>query len=285
MAKLKIEITRNLVEVMEIIGTIHIGRGEDNEIVIPHGIISRHHCKIYRDGCDFVLEDINSCSGLYVNGWRCSYKVLQDKDCIKFGIVNIYFSTEVWNSPDEVIDFTKNAISEYNREELITRNSVIYKFYSDDETINQIYEIAREKFELLDINDMEKINLDAALNEAIGNAQKHGHEYKFSLVIDFCYILTPEKLTMRITDQGKGFDYRDELRRKRTKEWVEDAKARYKTGEYGGLGIMLMLKCVHQVEYNSKGNQITLVRFLDEAARKFEEDQRLRIREEDDNRK
>jgi serine/threonine-protein kinase RsbW len=117
---------------------------------------------------------------------------------------------------------------------------------------------------------MEKINLDAALNEAVGNAQRHGHKFNPKLVIEFRYILKTEKLVLRVTDQGEGFDYPAGLQRKNS---AEEACFRYK-------GIMLMLQCVNSVEYNQKGNQVTLIKYLGNAAKKFAEEQKVQEEEE-----
>lgn len=282
MASLKIEITRNLTEVVEVTGPLTLGRGKENDIILLDSIVSRHHARVYLEGSDVIIEDLNSANGMYVNSNRVFLRALQDKDVIRIGKTKIYFSTEIWDSPTKTVDLMgESAISNYDMNDLITSRDILFRFPSDDESINQIYEIARQKFELVEVSDMEKINLDAALNEAIGNAQRHGHKYNSELPIEFRYIHKPDKLVMRATDQGEGFDYRAELRRKKEGSAVEEARARYKAGGYGGLGIMLMLKCVHKVEYNRKGNQVTLTKFLGEAAQRFEEEQRLALEEEE----
>ncbi len=280
MPSLKIEITRNLTEVVELSGTITIGRGKENDIILLDGVVSRHHGRVYFEGPDVIIEDLNSANGILVNENRVFLRALQDKDVIKIGKTKIYFSTEIWDKPPKEIDLMESNISNFDMQEIVSSQDIFFRFPSDDESINQIYELCRQKFELLPLNDMEKINLDAALNEAVGNAQRHGHKYKKELPIEFRYIHKPDKLIMRVTDQGEGFDYRAELRRKKEGTAVEEARARYKAGGYGGLGIMLMLKCVHKVEYNRKGNQVTLTKFLGDAAKKFEEEQQKALLEE-----
>lgn len=280
MASLKIEITRNLTEVVELSGPITIGRGKDNDIILLDGVVSRHHARVYFDGPDVIIEDLNSANGILVNANRVFLRALQDKDVMKIGNTKIYFSTEIWDKPPKEIDLMDNPIANFDMQEIISSRDIFFKFPSDDERINQIYDICRQKFEILPLTDMEKINLDAALNEGIGNAQRHGHKYNAELPIEFRYIHKPDKLIMRVTDQGEGFDYRAELRRKKEGTAVEEARARYKAGGYGGLGIMLMLKCVHKVEYNRKGNQVTLTKYLGDAAVKFEEEQKRALQEE-----
>ena len=46
---------------------ISIGRGEDNDVVIPHASVSRHHGRLIRREGGFELMDLNSTNGSYVD--------------------------------------------------------------------------------------------------------------------------------------------------------------------------------------------------------------------------
>jgi Mg-chelatase subunit ChlD len=46
---------------------VSLGRGEDNDIVIPHPSVSRSHARLARRDGSFVLTDLNSTNGCYVN--------------------------------------------------------------------------------------------------------------------------------------------------------------------------------------------------------------------------
>jgi hypothetical protein len=46
---------------------VSLGRGEDNDIVIPHPSVSRSHARLARQDGSFVLTDLNSTNGSYVN--------------------------------------------------------------------------------------------------------------------------------------------------------------------------------------------------------------------------
>ncbi len=46
---------------------VSLGRGEDNDIVIPHPSVSRSHARLVRRDGSFVLTDLNSTNGSYVN--------------------------------------------------------------------------------------------------------------------------------------------------------------------------------------------------------------------------
>lgn len=47
---------------------LSLGRGEDNDIVIPHASVSRVHARLARRNGAFELTDLNSTNGSYVNG-------------------------------------------------------------------------------------------------------------------------------------------------------------------------------------------------------------------------
>ena len=49
-------------------GEVTVGRVRGNDIVLPKGNVSKHHCRfLTRDG-DIVVEDLHSTNGTYVNG-------------------------------------------------------------------------------------------------------------------------------------------------------------------------------------------------------------------------
>jgi Mg-chelatase subunit ChlD len=46
---------------------VSLGRGEDNDVVIPHASVSRAHARLLRRGGSYELTDLNSTNGSYVN--------------------------------------------------------------------------------------------------------------------------------------------------------------------------------------------------------------------------
>jgi len=53
-------------------GEFHIGRETDNDFVIAEASVSRHHCRIFRDGERWLVEDLQSMYGVSVNGVKIS---------------------------------------------------------------------------------------------------------------------------------------------------------------------------------------------------------------------
>jgi hypothetical protein len=55
---------------------VSLGRGEDNDIVIPHPSVSRSHARLMRRDGSFVLTDLNSTNGSYVNNHQVQGSVV-----------------------------------------------------------------------------------------------------------------------------------------------------------------------------------------------------------------
>lgn len=62
-----------------------IGRGAENSLCLPDQSISRCHAEVIRLGKDFLLRDLGSTNGTFVNGERMSEQLLSDGDTIQFG--------------------------------------------------------------------------------------------------------------------------------------------------------------------------------------------------------
>lgn len=62
-----------------------IGRGAENSLCLPDQSISRCHAEVIRLGNDFLLRDLGSTNGTFVNVDRVSEQLLNDGDSIRFG--------------------------------------------------------------------------------------------------------------------------------------------------------------------------------------------------------
>ncbi len=263
MAKLKLEIRENAFEIFEIKNRLSLGREVKNDVILLDGIVSRTHAQVYRDEEFFVIEDLNSANGIYINGEKILLRSLEEGDIIQIGKTTLSFSLDKTDEPKMLVDLINSSLEKYDHKSIVEAPDLHFRFPSKTEIMEQVYEIAQEKFKLLEgLSSIEKGKLFNILHEAIGNAQRHGHKNKSYLPIEFRYTAQKDKLIMEVTDQGEGFNYRAQLRGKEGVTAIEAARKRYLEGGYGGLGIILMLACVDELEYNSVGNQITLVKNL-----------------------
>jgi predicted component of type VI protein secretion system len=75
--------------------TVTIGRQPDNVFRIDNPAVSGYHAKIYAEGDHYVIEDVESFNGTYVNDHRISKVVLTDGDNVTIGKHTIEFRDEV----------------------------------------------------------------------------------------------------------------------------------------------------------------------------------------------
>jgi pSer/pThr/pTyr-binding forkhead associated (FHA) protein len=70
---------------------VTIGRLPDNTIVIDNPAVSSHHVRIAREGPQFVVEDLGSTNGTFVNGAKVTKRALRHGDTILVGKHKIFF--------------------------------------------------------------------------------------------------------------------------------------------------------------------------------------------------
>lgn len=64
---------------------IRIGRLDDNDLVLENPYISRYHAEVHCNGSSYLVRDLGSTSGTFVNGRRIKERGLADGDCLRLG--------------------------------------------------------------------------------------------------------------------------------------------------------------------------------------------------------
>lgn len=64
---------------------VHIGRGEDCKVRVPLPSVSRKHCELLIEDDEFVVKDLNSSNGTFVNGERVRTRELIPGDLLALG--------------------------------------------------------------------------------------------------------------------------------------------------------------------------------------------------------
>jgi hypothetical protein len=72
-----------------------IGRDPDCEIQLLDHTVSRRHARVVFQNEEFILEDLDSTNGTYVNGIRIVRCILRQNDAIHIGNVKMIFTEEV----------------------------------------------------------------------------------------------------------------------------------------------------------------------------------------------
>ena len=66
-------------------GTMSFGRAESSTVTIRDAKVSRQHAQIQQQGSEYILVDLNSSNGTFVNGERIEEHVLSNGDEIEIG--------------------------------------------------------------------------------------------------------------------------------------------------------------------------------------------------------
>ena len=70
---------------------LSIGRAEDRDVVIPDPAASRHHTQISLQNGEYVLRDMGSANGVFVNAVRVRECTLADGDLVRIGNTEMRF--------------------------------------------------------------------------------------------------------------------------------------------------------------------------------------------------
>jgi serine/threonine-protein kinase RsbW len=89
-----------------------------------------------------------------------------------------------------------------------------------------------------------------ALEEAFLNAVKHGNRMDPSKKVTIEYVVDPEKVEIRMTDEGPGFD----------PGRIPDPRVGTNLYRPDGRGLLLIRSYMDTVEYNERGNSLRMVR-------------------------
>lgn len=87
---------------------VKIGRSKDNDIVINSQLVSKKHCQITFFDDHYVIEDLNSKNGTFINGEKVDKKELKDGDILTFSTPKPMFRfIQLEKENDEVVSVLK----------------------------------------------------------------------------------------------------------------------------------------------------------------------------------
>lgn len=124
-----------------------IGRNY-SDIVLPHGLVSRHHAEIIWQNGQFILIDNQSKNGTKVNGHLVTQHTLSDGDRIKIGCFDLKF-------------IVKNQVAEGVYEDTITPTETLMLEQKLSHFLNEIEDpgIVKGFYELKELYDRKKDKL------------------------------------------------------------------------------------------------------------------------------
>lgn len=102
--------------------------------------------------------------------------------------------------------------------------------------------------EQFQFSDRDIFSMRLALEEGIINAIKHGNRLDLEKSVRIAWGISPEKIRVVILDEGPGFK----------PELIPDPTADENLERPCGRGIMLMKAFLDLMQYNDRGNQLTI---------------------------
>jgi serine/threonine-protein kinase RsbW len=127
---------------------------------------------------------------------------------------------------------------------------------SDTEQGQAVQERIVKMLEDLDFPTRDVFGVRLALEEALVNAIKHGNRMDPSRQVRIQWVINSQSVRIEIEDEGHGF----------RPEEIPDPTAAENLEKPSGRGIMLMRAFMTEVDYNERGNRVTLLKRRDPAS-------------------
>ena len=113
MAKLVVKFDERVLGEYPVDSEVTIGRLPDNTVVIDNPAVSGHHARIFVEGDDYVVEDLRSKNGTYVNEQHVLRAALRNRDVLLIGKHKLVFdevaSAKPMPAPRQVPTLGKTA--------------------------------------------------------------------------------------------------------------------------------------------------------------------------------
>ncbi|MHC4664276.1 MAG: FHA domain-containing protein [Planctomycetota bacterium] len=277
---------------------MYIGRDKDCDIQLLEAEISRRHAKITMEEGICCVEDLGSSNGIMLNHERVESGEVGPGDMLTVGFTSLALSgpdidfsqldidelrpegdTSIRYPtpetrfrpepleeaiPDEAdltvgvifLDTVDKSLSDYLAR--MEDNVYRFQFSTTESSLEKAGEAVAALVERTPLEGEEQNKVVAAIREAVGNAARHGNRYDTEKAISMDIRIQPDRLVISVSDEGAGFDHETLFSETVKQDAVNAARERIAAGGIGGLGFILMKKCVDNIEFNERGNRITL---------------------------
>lgn len=152
------------------------------------------------------------------------------------------------------------VLAQASEEAAVFERQLHFRLPSREEEILRAFDMSDGFFKDSGFRGDSLVGLTTAFREAVRNAEIHGCAEDPELGIDVEMLLDHEKITVTVEDGGDGFDHATYRQQLEDSAPVSVARQRHSTGGIGGLGIYLMDRCADRLEYNDRGNRVTLTK-------------------------
>jgi serine/threonine-protein kinase RsbW len=130
------------------------------------------------------------------------------------------------------------------------REHIEFELPSDISLMNGVLHYITERVAALGVIKPDASNLFIALDEAFVNAVKHGNRHDHQKLVRITADLSSKEARFTIEDEGEGFNVSD----------IPDPRDPENLFKTSGRGVLLIYNIMDEVEYNDRGNRLTMVK-------------------------
>lgn len=130
------------------------------------------------------------------------------------------------------------------------REHIEFELPSDISLMNGVLHYITERVAALGVIKPDASNLFIALDEAFVNAVKHGNRHDHQKLVRIIADLSTKEARFTIEDEGEGFNVGD----------IPDPRDPENLFKTSGRGVLLIYNIMDEVEYNERGNRLTMVK-------------------------
>ncbi|HET6219616.1 MAG TPA: ATP-binding protein [Acidobacteriaceae bacterium] len=138
----------------------------------------------------------------------------------------------------------------------------------DVSTANRLHQFARG---FLDLPEADEEKVATACREMLLNAMEHGGRFNPERRIEIAFLRARQVVLIRIKDPGEGFSLKENLDTAENNpldDPIRHMKHREAQGmRPGGYGILLAKKLVDELFYGEKGNDVLLIKYINDERR------------------
>jgi serine/threonine-protein kinase RsbW len=130
------------------------------------------------------------------------------------------------------------------------REKIDFELPSDLSLMNGVLQYLTERVSKLGLIKPERSNLFIALDEAFVNAVKHGNRNDPRKLVRITAELSAKEARFTVEDEGDGFNVQE----------IPDPRDPANLFKASGRGVLLIYNIMDEVEYNERGNRLTMVK-------------------------